>query len=168
MEIDITNSMAILYLYIIIGFFVNMLSCDLQRLLKNNVIVQHLAAFVALFFLITTVNTQNADSIVHVWSKTVIIYILFMMSTKAKLPFVIIVALLLIADLTLKTHINYLTQKGRDSHVHEYEKARTIIMYCIVAAIVVGFLHYVAYAYKDHKDDFSIFKVFIGTPACKS
>jgi len=167
---DATASIAFLYLWMFFAYFTVLNSCDFQRLAQSNVYIQHLMAFTAFFFLITVVDTNNKASLGMTWLKTLVVYILFVMTTKAKLPAILAIVLLLIIDLSLKTHIQYI-QKNNPDQEHEqspsrYEKYRTYAQYMLYAVIVLGFLHYALYQEKSYGNNFSLSTFLFGTGKC--
>lgn len=163
---DATASLSLMYLWMAFAFFTVLLSCDLQRVAFNNIYIQHLFAFAALFFLITIVDPNNTMSIWETWMKTIIIYVLFIMSTKAKWPFVAGLIAMLMIDLTIKTHIAY--KEKRNEPIEWAKEARKYVRALIFVIIIAGFVHYAFRAVKDHKKDFNWEKFILGTGKCKS
>jgi phosphatidylglycerophosphate synthase len=125
-------------------------------------------AFTAFFFLITVVDTNNKVSLGVTWLKTLVVYMLFVMTTKAKLPAILAIVLLLIVDLSLKTHIQYVQRNNPDQEQSpsRYEKYRTYTQYMLYAVIVLGFLHYAFYQEKSYGNNFSLSTFLFGTGKC--
>lgn len=127
--------------------------------------MQHLFAFSALFFLITIVDPNNSMSVWQTWQKTIIIYILFIMSTKAKWPFVASLIVVLMADMTVKTHIAYKEKQKEDANIAK--ESRKYIRALVFIIIIAGFIHYALRAVSHHKKNFSWKKFILGTGKCK-
>ena len=162
---DATASLSLMYLWMTFAFFTVLLSCDLQRIAYNNVYLQHLFAFAALFFLITIVDPNNTMSVLQTWQKTIIVYILFLMSTKAKWPFIASLIIALMLDLTYKTHIAYKEKRNEDVTVAK--EIRKYIRALIFIIILVGFVHYTLRAVAHHRKNFSWVKFVFGTSKCQ-
>jgi len=164
---DVTASIGFMYLWMFFAFFTVLNNCELQKLAFTNIYVQHLFAFLAFFFLITIVDIQNNQSVQETWLKTVIVYLIFIVTTKMKLWGVLTLIVLLITDLTLRAHILYRQKQGdKPEQIYNYLQARRIIRYVIFLVVIVAFIHYLIYQEKEYKDRFSLSKFLLGTGKC--
>lgn len=161
---DSTNALSSMYLWIVFGFLATMLNCDLQRMLKNNLLVVHLSGLVAFFFLFTLLDSNNKSSVGVVWLKTVFVYILFVMMTKSKWYFVVPVIILLLLDQTFKKEIAIRVANGKlDNEIKGRQEMFThVVNMLVVLLIVVGMLHYMWIQYTEYHKDFSLYKFFFG------
>lgn len=161
---DTTNALTYMFLWMIFGYLGVMMSCDIQRLVRQNNIVLHLFGLTAFFFLFTLINdTNTSKSVAAIWVKTVFIYALFVLMMKSKWYFVIPVVILLIIDQTFKKHIalNHNESDKRQKKVTE------ILNIAIIVLIILGATHYWWRQYDEFGDNFSYMKFFFGVSPCK-
>lgn len=166
---DTTNALSGMYLWLIFGYLSALLNCDLQRFLKSHTLITHMFGFVAFFFLFTLLDSNNKNSILVVWLKTLFIYALFVLMTKSKWYFVIPVLALLLIDQSIKKDIAFKRAAGQDVREAErWQKSITeLITYAIITLIVIGTLHYMYLQRKEYKSNFSFYKFFLGWSKCK-
>ena len=160
---DITTILFLFYLNLTLAYK-PIFNCDLQRLLQQNVYVNHLFTFFCFLYII--VLTDNTISFSQIWWKTLLIYGLFVMLTKSKIEYVGIVLLLLLVDQCVNSTIQTKLQKNTDEDVSKLKTARTYIKYVIFGVILIGFISYFFRQRADHKD-FSFLTLLFGTPMCE-
>jgi hypothetical protein len=163
---DATTALAGLYLWLIFGFFTSLLGCDLQRLIGKNIFVKHFMALVAFFFLFSVIDQSNKSDVGTTWLKTILVYVLFMLSIKTKNASSIAFVAILIVDQTIKLHMDYKTQRHDATHMDALRKVRIGLFVLLVTVAVVGFLHYFVRQYTDHYDDFSYLTFLFGSNQC--
>lgn len=162
---DTTTSLAALYLWVMLGAIYTLLNCDLQRALNSNILAKHITGIIAFFFLFNIVDPNNKSHIVTTLLKTFVVYTIFLMATKSKLPYIILSLALLFVDQILRNHVNYL-QNVANNRIERYNKARKYIQIAILCSILIGFLHYLYRQKMDYGDKFSFYKFFLGTSVC--
>ena len=177
---DTTNALTGMYLWILFGYLAALLNCDLQRLVKSHPLVIHLVGLLTFFFLFTLIDSSNKTSVTNIWIKTVFIYILFVLTTKAKWYFVVPVLIILLIDQTMKKNLAYYKQMEADSPVKQ-EKAHekvlkleeqvhaysSLINKAIIVLIIIGTIHYMYLQYIEYGSKFSFYKFFLGVTRCK-
>jgi hypothetical protein len=163
---DSSTALAGLYLWLIFGFLSSLLGCDLQRLINGNIFVKHLMALVAFFFLFSVIDQSNRSDIGTTWLKTIGVYFIFMLSIKSKNFTSVAFVLILIADQTIKMHMEYKSQNGDETNLETFRKIRVALFaaLCIVASL--GFVMYFIRQYADHHDDFNFITFFFGSNKC--
>lgn len=159
--IDVRTAIAGLYLWLLFGFLSNMVSCDIKRMMTNNVYVRHIVGIISFFLLFTVIETENELDIFSVWMKTILIYFTFLLMTKSKWYFSIPVFLLLIIDQSLKFQIKFEEKRKNKALTVRYENIRDTIYNFIIALIVIGFLHYTARQYSEYGSKFSLVKLLL-------
>lgn len=167
---DTTTALAGMFLWIVFNYLSGMLNCDLQRLMKNPLVL-HMVGLTAFFFLFALLDTNNKTSILIIWLKTVFVYAMFVLMTKSKWYFVLPVLALLLVDQTLKRDMAFKEAAGEeidDKMKSDRKRISSIINILIIAIIVVGTLHYGILQKRDHKNDFSFTKLIFGVSRCKS
>lgn len=165
----LTTALAMMLFWIIFGYNMLLLNCNMQKILNNNVYMQHLIAICGFFYLIVLSDSTNSAPIYIILLKTLCGYILFMLFIKGNLTLSFIVLLLLLIDQGIAYHIKYIVQlkENNKDKIVFYETIRTYILYITIALIVISFGFYAKHAYVDHEKDFDFLKLFIGTNSCK-
>ena len=125
-------------------------------------------ALTAFFFLMSVVDTDNKISVGMTWIKTIIVYLLFMISIKSKIFASAIFIILLLIDQTIKVELTYLQNNNGDPNkIAMYNKIRYYLLFGIVATAIIGFIFYFIKQYSDHYDDFSFIVFFFGNNKCE-
>ena len=170
---DSTNALSGMFLWVIFGFLVAIVNCDLQRFIKQHPAFFHVVGLTAFFFLFTLLDTKNTSSIKVVWIKTVFVYLLFVLMTKSKWYFVIPVLVLLLTDQMIKKNLAFIEQRA-DEPKEKIEKARAqqqkitrALNIVIIVLIFVGAAQYMMLQKMEYKDKFSFWKFFFGISQCK-
>jgi hypothetical protein len=165
---DIRTAIAGLYLWLLFGFLSSIVSCDVKRLMTNNVFVRHIVGIISFFLLFTVIESDNQLDVFSIWTKTVYIYFIFLLMTKSKWYFSIPVLLLLVVDQSLKFQIKFeesrkenKENKENDPTFLRYENIRNNLYVCIIALIVAGFVHYAFRQYNEYGSKFSLVKLLL-------
>lgn len=173
LSFDTTFALSGLFLWSIFGFLSTSINCDLQRFIKRSPIFYHLIGLVAFFFLFTLIDTNNKASVSLTWFKTIYVYVLYVLMTKSKWFFVLPVLGLLLIDQSLKKDVEYRkstkTDDNKDS-IESYANLQTNISSninkLIIFIIVAGSLHYMYIQKLEYKNNFSLYKFFMGIGNC--
>lgn len=168
---DTTFALSSFMLWLLFSYLTNLMSCDFQRFMKQHEMFKHFIALLAFFFLFTILDANNNAPVYIIWFKTLFVYGLFLMTMKAKWFFVTTVLAILVADQTIKMHINYLTKneekEEKKEEIGQYEYIRKILNGAVIGVIVIGFTHYGLRQYAEFGSDFSFQKLLLGT-SCRS
>ena len=132
---DTMTALSAMYLWLLFGFFTPMLSKQLQQEVAVNPMLKQILAFVTFFFLMSVVDQSNTASIGNTIIKSVIVYALFLMSTKNTLWFSLSVIAMLVMDQLIRIEIQNRKNKGTKT----LELFRTILYYLIIVTVAVGF-----------------------------
>jgi hypothetical protein len=165
---DVRTAIAGLYLWLLFGYLSSMVSCDVKRLMTENILFRHLVGVVSFFLLFTVVDKDNNLDVFNVWSKTIMTYFVFLLMTKSKWYFSIPTLAIIVIDQSVKFQIDYMKQKSpEDEYIAEYERMRDILYKLTGVVISVGFLHYAVRQYREFGKDFSFIKLLFHYE-CKS
>jgi len=165
---DTTTAIAGLYLWLLFGFFTSLLSCDIQRVMTNNIYIKHIMALVTFFFLMSVVDKDNNIDVGQTWLKTFLVYILFMLSIKNKILVSATIIVLLLVDQTIKVHMDYKQRNNDMRNMQQLQKIRSILFYILIIIILLGYISYYFRQKNEFKDKFSHFKLFFGTTECRN
>jgi steroid 5-alpha reductase family enzyme len=163
---DTMTAMAAMMLWLIFGFMTPLLSCDIQRLMTNNIFAKHIMSFILFFFLMAVIDTSNTASLGKTWLKALYIYILFMFAIKSKLAASMTVIIILVIDQSIRLHMDYKKRNNDTKNLDKYETVRKILFVALILVVAVGYIMYMIRAMKEHGDDFSQVKLFFGTNKC--
>jgi hypothetical protein len=160
--IDIRTAIAGLYLWLLFGFLSSIVSCDIKRLMTHNIFFRHIVGIIAFFLLFTVIDTDTESDILNIWMKTIYIYFMFLLMTKSKWYFSIPVLLLLVVDQSFKFQMKFEEKrKNNGPTMALYENIRDKLNICIIALIVVGFMHYAIRQYNEYGSKFSLIKLIL-------
>lgn len=168
---ETTSALAALFLWVMFGSIYTLLNCDLQRALNDNILIKHLTGLMAFFLLFNIIDPNNKSHVVTTIAKTFVVYLLFLMATKSKWPFIAVALATLFTDQVLRNHVAYLKNKYPNESeaaavAAPFVKARTYIKWALFAIITIGFLHYLMRQYQDKGRQFNLFKLVLGTGQC--
>jgi hypothetical protein len=163
---DTTSAIAAMYLWLLFGFFSSLLGCDLQRAVINNMYIKHILAITTFFFLMTVIDADNQTGIAQTWLKTLVVYVVFLMSTKSKLLASITVLFILIIDQTILLQIKYDMKQNPNANTNKLQKVRQWLLLVLIAVVFIGYVHYFIRARREFGTDFSYPKFVFGTIKC--
>jgi len=160
--IDVRASIAALYLWLLFGFLSSIVSCDIKHLMTHNLFFRHIVGMIAFFLLFTVIDPDNDSDIFNIWIKTIYIYFIFLLMTKSKWYFSIPVLLLLVVDQSFKFQIKFEEKRKKNgSTMMLYENIRDKLNICIIAIIIIGFIHYAIRQYNEYGSKFSLVKLIL-------
>lgn len=166
---DLVLPLFAFYLIVFCNFTKELIGCRIQSTFDTNMYGKHFVGFILLFFLIIMVDPNNMEKNLFVnFGYTLLIYILFIVTTKLSFPIMVIVLLLLLVCYILSNIAKKRKQDGKDQ---EYQKMKTIqnVLFIIISIIsVVGFLIYLLEKYREYGATFSIIKFIFGTVTCRN
>ena len=163
-----------LYIGLLFGLLSTLLSCDMKRLINNNMYFRHLIGLISFFLLFTITDKDNKNEldIKTIWINTILVYGLFIMMTKSKWYFSIPVLILIVIDQSYKFQVGFIHDKKKDNKqnnekIQLYEKSRIFIDVIILIIIFTGFIHYTIRQYKQFGSKFSFGKLLFYS-SCKN
>ena len=132
--------------------------------MNSHIMVRHIIGITTFFFLFTLIDTENKSNILSIWVKTIVVYILFVLSTKSKWYFVLPVLALLLVDQTIKKHVAIETEQKRMTPEQElkFKDASRFINVFVTACILTGVVHYAFLQKAEYGPKFSWGTFFLG------
>jgi hypothetical protein len=171
---DTRTAITGLYIGLLFGLLSTLLSCDMKRLINNNMYFRHLIGLISFFLLFTITDKDNKNEldIKTIWINTILVYGLFIMMTKSKWYFSIPVLILIVIDQSYKFQVEFIHDKKKDyeqnnGKIQLYEKRRIFIDVIILIIIFTGFIHYTLRQYKQFGSKFSFGKLLFYS-SCKN
>lgn len=154
---DISFVLSSIFLWLLFGFFSSLINCDIQKIILQNPIYMYISAFISFFFLFVIIDNNNSIPLYQLWIKTFIVFIMFVMLTKTKFYFSVLVVILLLTDQSILYHLKYIQKNNLDQkNIDLYNKIRFYINISIYVIIFIGFLHYMIRKYHKHGNSFSV------------
>ena len=155
------------------GFLPELFPCKLQKILKENVLLKHLIAFMTLTFFVTMVEPNTKANIKTVILKSFLAYFIFVILIKTDYRFfiVILIILFLLYLLVLKKYEIIDSIKNEKDPIVKVELEKehdmiilinNIIFVCIIIIIIIGYLVYMGEKKYYFKDKFNYFTFISG------
>jgi hypothetical protein len=171
---DMRTAITGLYIGLLFGLLSTLLSCDMKRLINNNMYFRHLIGLISFFLLFTITDKDNKNelNIKTIWINTIFVYGLFIMMTKSKWYFSIPALILIVVDQSYKFQIEFIHEKNKENEqnnekIQLYEKDRKYIDVTILIIIFTGFIHYTLRQYTQFGSKFSFSKLLLDS-TCKN
>lgn len=159
----LNNGVFLLIIGISANFLGNTINCSAQKILTNNVIIKHLLILAIIQFTLDfSVEKNIKTGIIDIkyldrFLYTFGIYILFILLTKQTYnTFIINIILLLLIYISHK-----LFKKN-----NKIKRIITYVEYLWILSLVIGTGLYLRKQYNEYKNDFSLYKFFLGTHKC--
>ncbi len=166
----VNDNLSGIYLWLLFALLSGYINCDLRRYLEDSPLLLHLLGIYCFFFLFTSLDENNESGLIVTWIKTFLVYILFIMTTKTKWYFVIIILGLLLFDRSYKYYIQQNESNWSPDVFEERKNLQQQINFwvtvLIVVVIIIGSSHYMWLNKQRYKDKFSFYTFFIGKGKC--
>lgn len=157
---DTMDALSLILMWIIFGYLMVLLNCDLQRLLINTPLFLHGMAILVVFFLMTTIDPNNKSAnLLEIFSKTVFVYVCFLLVTKSKWYFALPVIVVISIDQVIKRAEASKSVEDRLSSNKIYHYG---VRGLIVLLVTLGSIDYARLQKLEYKADFTWFKFFFG------
>ena len=162
---------ASIYFWLLFGGISNTLSCDLKKSFENPIFRQF-TAIISIFLLFVIIDKNDAGAY-EIWKNTLILYVFYLLLTKSKWYFSIIIIILVLIDQTIFSENKYLSNKNNIKEdvntikaIKKYNNYRIYIQYTIIFLIIFGAIHYFFRQKNKFGNNFNLFK-FIFDVSCK-
>tara|TARA_Y100001970_G_scaffold293968_1_gene445195 strand:- start:8317 stop:8880 length:564 start_codon:yes stop_codon:yes gene_type:complete len=167
-SVKLINGMFFLVLILSSGFVSEIVSCKYQKLVKNNIYIKHLLAFLILYFLNTNLFTIK-DHPTKKIRNSLILYLIFLVVMRQTRNFTIVIfTLIFIIHILYQYYIYY---KDNDKLKYDYhiEKLHiTIRILSIITIIIalVGLMINYNLRKKEYGRNFDTIKFILGNTFC--
>lgn len=142
-------------------------ACQMQKLVRDNIYVKQLLFFIIIYF--TNSFVQKSHDIWHTFSRSIMLYIIFVMLMKNNYKSIMIVFGILFIN---KILLQYKTQISKDTkNTHNVKVIDNIRYYLSLTAAVVmvlGFGQYYMEKKTEYKKQFDNITFIFGSNKCKS
>lgn len=167
------------------GYVTQVIPCQTQRVLENNIFSKHIIGFLLAFAFIMLEGGWGFNEELEKshpdndWSNgnalesmvfALILYLVFLLTAKMKLIPNLILYALLFSLYIFNTQKNY--WKNRDLITEQqnntYEKIIDYLIYISIAVGVYGIVDYFIYKKKSYGKNFTVFKFLVGNVKCRN
>lgn len=157
-----------LYLLIFCNFTKETLGCRLTNVLDNNIYAKHFMTFLLLYFLVILTDAKNTEnSILSNLGWTVLIYILFIFTTRVSFPIMIILLVLMMVSYILGNIAKKKLEEKKDEEYKKLKLAQNIMFILLIVVTTVGFLIYFIEKLREYNGAFSVIKFLSGNTKCR-
>ena len=177
----------LIYVLVTSGYISEILSCQMRNFIQKYWYARHILAIILVFAFIMfeggwdfdksiedkESNNWASGNTIHSLIIAIIIYLVFLISSKSKLiPNILFFSLLFILYVT-NTYREYKFRR-EDENNKDINKNNNIIIFeqiifsLAIIVLVFGFIEYYFYQKSQHPDNFDHFKFILGTTSCNS
>jgi uncharacterized membrane protein YobD (UPF0266 family) len=162
------------YMIVTANFLPELLGCRMQHVLRTNMYAKHFTGLVLLFFLVVLVNpAMSSDAIWKVLLTSVVIYVWFLMTTRAPFTIACLTVLLLLGVYIVNIRREQMVATGSDApddkaFVERLEAIQYAMIATSVIISVVGFVVYAIEKSREYGDDFELLTFIFGNAECRN
>jgi hypothetical protein len=139
--INLGKYLFILYLIIFANFLGSLLDCKVQELFSNYLLVKNILGFLIVYFLITIADNSNTYSLRKKFYISIIVYLIFIFSTKIhhNAWYIMIIILAIV-------YVLHLLKDEKDDPVkqEQIKKAERLLVILAGIVMIVGFIYYIS------------------------
>lgn len=167
---EFVNAVGLLGLTIGANFTGDLFGCGIKKELTENPIVKHGMAYLLLLFFVVLTNKDAfvGDAKDGQWvtldllKNTLLVYAAFLAFTKCTFNTSVLIVVVLLFIMLLNIEKSNKDDDTKDK-IADYKHYAMIVG---VGALVYGLFSNLMKQYNDHREDFSLYKFFIGTTKC--
>ena len=168
------DSLFLVFLAIIGGIGFKLLTCPLQDLLQNNVLIRQSAYFIVILFTASFLDDGKTSPFIH-FRNAFMIWIFLILFTKMNLTFTFVVFFMIliiyIIHMFMKYYNHLILQNENNNNyriINEnlYKVAMSIGILSIIT-IIIGFFSFLFEKKRQYKNKFDLIKFIFGVRFCK-
>ena len=167
-SVKLINGMFFLVLILSSGFVSEIVSCKYQKLVKNNIYIKHLVAFLILYFLNTNLFTIKDHPTTKI-RNSLILYLIFLIVMRQNRNFTIIIFTLIFIIHILYQYYTYYKDNEKFKYANHIEQLhisiRILSIITIIIALVGLMINYNS-CKKEYGKNFDIIRFILGNIAC--
>ena len=165
-NIETLKSIFLLFLVVSGNYVGELLGCKTRGIFTNNIYTKHLIIIFLIYFTLDFIEKKKKHPI-DILKKTIIIWILFIVSTKTYYIFTFMFILFLFCLYVIDEYEVYLKENNIKYNKNNIDKTRTYLEYLSFIMLIIGFVIYFI-KQKKEKKNFSYLKFFFWTVTCKN
>lgn len=168
MIFDKTPLYAIFILYLIISgnFLAQLFPCRLQHLLNTSMLAKNVLGFLTLLFFVVIAGNQQY-SFREIWIYTIVIYLLFMASTRmSQIPFYLFMLICGTLYVIQLYEVNNKMERKKET-LEQIKKAKLWLTVVAIIVLITGVIMYIIEKQFEYNKNFKYAVFLMGKPVCK-
>lgn len=167
-EDNLFDTLFLLFLGTLGGFIGGgITACQMQKLVRDNIYVKQVLFFIIIYF--TNSFVQKSHDIWHIFSRSIILYIIFVMLMKNNYKSIMIVfGILFINKLLLQYKSQLLKDTKNNQTIKLVDNVRYYLTIIAAVVMVLGFGQYYIEKKSEYKKQFDTITFIFGSNKCKS
>lgn len=160
-------SLFLFYLLLSSNFLDTLYSCRAQYVLQNNMLVKHFIGLFTFYVSVILVNGDNQSPIKQI-AMTIVLYGIFIMTTRCDIRFfIVLLTLLFIGFILNKVQKFYYNNKKDEITRKKISIVQNSIYIIAIICAILGCIIYLGRKKLEYKDKFSYYYFIFGKPVCK-
>jgi hypothetical protein len=155
----------VFYLIVSSNYLGNVFGCRVQELLNNSMIMKHILGLMTLYFFNTLADTNNQQSALEKLVYSIVIYFVFLLSTKTNITFFI--PFIICLGLSYVLYIAKDEYKENDELRDMAENAQKILVTLAVVILIAGFIYYFLEKKEEYGSEFRFDTFLLGNTKCR-
>lgn len=167
-SVKLINGMFFLVLILSSGFVTDIVSCKYQKIVKNNIYIKHLVAFLILYFLNSNLFTIKDHPTTKI-RNSIILYLIFLIIMRQNKNFTIILFMLIFIIHILYEYYKYYQNSDDIKYSNNIEQLHILIRILSIITIIIAKIGLVVNynsRKKEYGKNFSIISFILGNIAC--
>lgn len=167
-SVKLINGMFFLILILSSGFVSEIVSCKYQKLVKNNIYIKHLVAFLILYFLNTNLFTIKNHPTTKL-KNSFILYLIFLIFMRQNRNFIIIIFILIFIIHMLDQYYTYYKDNKKIKyarHIKQLHISIRILSLITIIILLVGLIINYNSRKKEYGRNFNTLKFILGNVVC--
>jgi hypothetical protein len=165
---DLTIPLFALYLLVFCNFTKETMGCRLSNVLDNNMYAKHFISFLLLFFLVIIIDPENSEkSILINFGLTIVIYMLYMITTRVSFPIMIMMLIIMMIMYILSKLSKKKLEEKKEDEYNNLKLTQNILFIIFIILGSIGFSMYFYEKYREYEGKFSVLKFIFGNPVCR-
>jgi hypothetical protein len=173
MDLQSINVPALFILYLTVSgnFIAELFGCKIQQSFTENMYMKHLLGIMTLYFFVIFAGGATTLSFSEQLKSVVILYTWFILTTKTKVNFTIVILLAFMGIYITQSQIKYYEEINDNNEHDERIKMLNMIYNALfviaVLATLFGFTIYLGEKRYEYEHDWDWVKFVLGKPKCK-
>lgn len=158
------NPLFIFYVTLGGNFVAQLFPCQVQKLFTENIYYKHFLAFFILFFAIILTTDQSERITTTLFSKTLILYSLFIILTRMDKNFFLLFFFVLCIKFIIINELSHIQNKELKD---KYNKINITLNYVLISVGIIGFILYYGEKKYEYGKCFNFLTFLLGKPVCR-
>ena len=151
------------------NFVAETLSCQLQKLLSENMYVKNIVILMIIYFSLGFASSEGAISPHSVALQSVMIWMFFIFFNKMDITFTIAALVGLFFILVIRNYVEYYEKIRENVEIVPFLKSMMDNLFIgVCGVVIIGFLLYFKRQHAEYKKSFSLITFLFGNTKCKS